>query len=236
MCPDKLVNYGIDLIFGSQYEILGIFGCRELDSGGQSHDEGAWVLASTNKALPNNPQELLDQFREAVTNISATSSDFSINDFSSEHSCSCPTCSYSMNCPADEDPPVYDYYDGINYSNYPQYNYNYDYTTEKPESYPNYPAYYSNSPTYYYYYDDNNNNDTKNINDNNLIEPAHTTTETNILDEKLTESSILQAASDLRTTENSYLTNTDFVTESGENYTQIFQDYQRNNNETVEIQ
>lgn len=237
LCPEKLVSYDIDLIFGNEQELLGIFGCRNVDD--NSHDEGAWVVASTNKDLPNNPQELLEQFREAVLNISAAVTDFLINDFSMEHSCSCPSCSYSMECPKEETETVYNYYDGVDYSNYPQYEANYDYASGdyESDSYSDYPNYYNDAPAYYYYDDDYKSYDEDDI--MNMIEKnlkdstTETVQDTTILDEYLTINSVSQGVvDDLSTTEFSISSVTDFVTNSGENTTQTLQDFQMNDNET----
>lgn len=235
MCPEKLVDYQIDLIFGLQKEFLGIFGCRNLDNS-QSHDEGAWVVASTSKDLPMTPQELLEQFRAAVTNISAGISDFLINDFSTEHSCSCPKCSYTMECPDDEVEPFYDSDDGMNYPDYSQYDYNYDYPNE---SYPEYKGDYgtdyvyddynykdaSYNEDYYHDYYKNDKDTSRDMIMNEIAKVINKFTTTKfIMDGFSTESFTWETTVNLSINESSFLTEKSFITDGDENKTEILDD------------
>lgn len=148
ICREKLVDFTTSLIFGTNNDFLGIFGCRDLDD--ESHEEGAWVLASTAKDLPNDGIKLVERFRETIANISAQVFDFEVNNLEVEHSCNCPQCTYGMECPVDEheEENYYDYYDGVNYDYYPQYND--DYYAYKDDHEEN----GEETPVYYYYYDE----------------------------------------------------------------------------------
>lgn len=226
MCPEKLVDYRTSPIFGNQHEFLGFYGCLDIDKG-QSHDEGAWVLAYTGKDLPSNPQELLEEFLDAASNMTALVSDFQINDFSSEHSCSCPSCSYTLECPADEVEPVYDYYQGINYDDYPQYySNNYDYE---------YPNYYGDAPAYYYY--------DYNYDGQETTSTTEAAVNETVWKESVTESVAWETTVDVRTTENSFFaeksSDVSYTTIAGlevEHSTEIVQASTSLSNETFEVQ
>lgn len=215
MCPEKLADFTINLIFGSGQEFLGFFGCRTLDDA--SHDEGAWILTSTTNDLPNNPQEILESFREAVKNMSATTTDFLINDFSVEQSCQCPTCDYTMYCPSDDtQTAVYEYYGEVDFSNYPQ-----DVVNDSSNEYGTYPNYNVDYNPVYYYYDDS------------LNGPAQVTTENiEMIQKNATESSNWQAQKEEEsTTKNSAFTDVNFVTQSSSEG-ELMNDFQGNNNKS----
>lgn len=148
-----MVKYATTVYLGSDPDSFAIFGCRNLEN--DAHDEGLWILTSTNVELPENPKMLLENFLLEISlnsNISATMEDFQINDFSTEHFCTCPECSYTMECPTDQGPEEeVVYYDGIDYSSYPQYA---DYGEKSNSSQFNDNYSDGNGPIYYYYDDD----------------------------------------------------------------------------------